>query len=77
MQGVWRRGETAGEIAMFKKIAQWIRTRQERRLRERVIMKWDYSKVIGGERFISEAADHIVRFILTGELPPLDQDNRG
>ena len=75
MQGVCRRGETAGEIAMFKKIAQWIRTRQERRLREKLVMKWDY------ERFscpnIIEVADQTIKFILTGELPPPYQDNRG
>lgn len=75
MQGVWRGGETEGEIAMFKKIAQWIRTRQERRLRERVIMKWDFKHL--DNPYIMRVADSTVKFILTGELPPLDQDNRG
>lgn len=63
MQGVWRGGETEGEIAMFKKIAQWMRTRQERRLRYQVL--WG---LIGKDGTIKRA-DEISRFILYGDLP--------
>lgn len=69
MQGVWRRGETAGEIAMFKKIAQWIRTRQERRLREKLVFRdarfSDYLQRISDD----------VAFILDGTIPSKDQSS--
>lgn len=60
---------------MFKKIAQWIRIRQERRLREKVIMKWDFKHL--DNPLIMKIADNTVKFILTGELPPPDSDNLG
>lgn len=60
---------------MFKKIAQWIRTRQERRLREKLVMRWNYERF--SDPNIIEVADKTIKFILTGELPPPYQDNRG
>lgn len=57
---------------MIKKIAQWIRTRQERRLRKKIIMNWDVKSV--SNPYLVRAADGAVKFILTGEIPP-SQDN--
>ena len=53
---------------MFKKIAQWIRTRQERRLRKRIMMKALPSPLMLTLDTI-EATEMALRYIIYGERP--------
>lgn len=52
---------------MFKKIAQWIRTRQERRLRERLVFKRTIHPCWSNTQLV--ATTQTVNYILYGIIP--------
>ena len=63
---------------MFKKIAQWIRTRQERRLRERLVFKRTIHPCWSNTQLV--ATTQTVNYILYGTIPsdpaaPIPQDS--
>ena len=55
---------------MFKKIAQWIRIRQERRLRKKIMMRALPSVPLLVRENI-EATEMALRYIIDGEIPQM------